>query len=873
MGKGDDRGADKRPYLQGLVGSLGGRKLVLDGRQVLGRDATQCQLVLEQAVVSRRHAEIEVDDCGRVTITDLGSSQGTFVNGTQVERHELRDGDRVGFGPGGIVAFTFHVPQKGDNTFRPKDAPASRAEVLRAQFIAAAQLSAGPKAAADSSVKADDGSAQVGHAGFAGQPSPRARPAEKAALGIGRAPDNDIILDALGVSRHHATLNYEGGAQPVLKDLGSTNGTFVNGRPLTESRPLKPHDLVFLGGFLLRVNGRDIKRHDLSASRITAREITKELGGREILKGISLALYPREFVGLMGPSGCGKSTLMDALNGLRPATSGTVHVNDLDLYQNFDALRRSIGYVPQHDVLHDVLTVERTLYYAAELRLPEATPPEELRRIVEEVIATVGLTEQHDTQFRQLSGGQQKRLSLAVELITKPNFIFLDEPTSPLDPETTENMMMLFRRLADEGRIVVMVTHKFEKFEEMHHVAILTKGGRLAYFGPPREALSYFGCREPSEIYKNIGGREPEELARAYRASPLYRRYVAGRIAETEELSRTSGRTPVMTGAVSLSSQGGTGRRFGIHQWLTLTNRYLEIKLKDRRNTALLLLQAPFIALVLATVTSSLNDAKTIFISAVIAIWFGANNAVREIVAESAIYTRERLVNLKIPSYVFSKFAVLSGIGLVQVLLFVGILVWRGRLSGGDFAQLTLILYLTLLAGVAMGLFFSALVNSTEKAMSILPLVLIPQLLLGGFIMPLSDFYINARTVKPATAAEFEHYESTKDEKPSPTRMPPDPVTKWDGLGGARYAADLIVARWSIEALSHAVSTGDVKAREKLPTQMSVVEYRHVFDGEDEDAVVTAYRRRVRIDAAVLAAFSGIFLLLTMWALKRKDVL
>lgn len=854
------------PYLKGLVGSLSGRRLALEGRQVLGRDATQCQLVLEQAVVSRRHAEFEVNIDGRVTITDLESRQGTFVNGERVERRELSDGDRVGFGPDGIVSFEFHGAGRGPAGPRG-GGPRSRSEALRAQFIAAAQLSAAgrPGAAGQPQHRPTPDVA-------APRPSPQAQAAPKPVLRIGRAPDNDVILDAPGVSRHHVSLTYDGGAQPAIADLGSTNGTFVNGQPLTERRLLYPHDLVFLGGFLLRVNGRDIKRHDLSASRIIARNVTKKLGGREILKGVSLALYPREFVGLMGSSGCGKSTLMDALNGLRPATSGTVHVNDLDLYRNFDALRRSIGYVPQHDVLHDVLAVERTLYYAAKLRLPEGTPPEELKRIVEEVIATVGLTEQRDTQFRQLSGGQQKRLSLAVELITKPSFIFLDEPTSPLDPETTENMMMLFRRLADEGRIVVMVTHKFEKFEEMHQVAILTKGGQLAYFGPPREALTYFGCREPGEIYRRIGGRDPEELARAYRASPLYQRYVDGRIAETDELTRTSGQTPVAVGA-GATSQGGAERRFGVRQWLTLTRRYLEIKLKDRRNTALLLAQAPFIALVLALVTNSLNDAKTIFISAIIAIWFGANNAVREIVAESAIYTRERLVNLKIPSYVFSKFAVLSGIGLVQVLLFVGILVWRDRLSGDDFVQLTLILYLTLLAGVALGLFFSALVNSTEKAMSILPLVLIPQLLLGGFIMPLRDFYVNARTGKPATADAFERYEKAKDDKPSPTRVPPDPVQKWEGLGGARYAADLIVARWSIEALSHAVSVRDEKAREKLPTQMSVAGYQRVFDGDDEDAVEAGYRRRVRLDMAALAAFGGLFLLLTMWALKRKDVL
>ncbi|HZI19282.1 MAG TPA: FHA domain-containing protein [Pyrinomonadaceae bacterium] len=870
------KGTNGGPYLQGLVGSLTGRRLALEGRQVLGRDAAECQLVLAQAVVSRRHAEFETDGLGRVVVTDLGSRQGTFVNGQRVERRELNDGDRVGFGPEGIVAFTFRAGSAAPTAGPPAPTaePGSRAEALRAQFMAAAQVAAGGSPAGTAAPPVPPAPPTPSRTAA---PPPAAAPprrAEKVVLNIGRAGDNDIVLEAPGVSRHHAALDYGGGAQPVLSDLGSTNGTFVNGQPLTEPRRLAPHDLVFLGGFLLRVQGREVKRHDLSASRITARDITKEIDGRPILRGISLALFPREFVGLMGPSGCGKSTLMDALNGLRPASSGSVHVNDLDLYRNFDALRRSIGYVPQHDVLHDVLTVERTLYYAAKLRLPDGTPSAELRRIVGEVIATVGLEEHRDAPFRRLSGGQQKRLSLAVELITKPNFIFLDEPTSPLDPETTENMMMLFRRLADEGRIVVMVTHKFEKFEEMHHVAILTKGGRLAYFGPPREALAYFGCREPGEIYRRIGARDPDELAREFRSSPHYRRYVSDRIAETEELTRTSGQTPLLAGAPAAA--GGAERRFGIRQWLTLTRRYLDIKLKDRRNTALLLAQAPFIAAILALITNSVNDAKTIFIAAVIAIWFGANNAVREIVAEVPIYTRERLVNLKIPSYVFSKFAVLSGVGLIQVLLFVGILVGFGRLSGEDFWRLTLVLYLTLLAGVSMGLLFSAAVSSTEKAMSVLPLILIPQLLLGGFLMPLEDLYRNARTGRPASVADYERFEEAKDRPPAGPRaaaVPPDPVQKFDGLGAARYAADAMIARWSIEALAHTVSIHDTEARDRLPASMTVRAYQKVFDGEDEETIGAAYRRRVLLDALALAAFSGLFLLLTMWALRRKDVL
>jgi ABC-type multidrug transport system ATPase subunit/pSer/pThr/pTyr-binding forkhead associated (FHA) protein len=868
MAQHDNQGAGGKAHLLGLVGTLAGRTIVIEGtRVVIGRDASQCHIVLEQSVISKHHAAFETDEQGRVTIIDLNSKQGTFVNGESVTRRELRDGDRLGFGLGGVVAFTF---RSACHRIDFSGIDVRRAAALYVPKEQSVPASLKPTVFGYSSNVAES------HAPVNATTILRA--AKLPVLRIGRAPDNDVVLDAPAVSRHHVVLTYGSSAQPVLTDLGSTNGTFINGEPLTEPRLLTPHDLISLGGFLLHVDGYSIKRHDLSASRITAQHITKEISHKTILKDISLAIYPREFIGLMGPSGCGKSTLMDALNGLRPATTGSVYVNDLDLYRNFDALRRSIGYVPQRDILHDALTVERTLHYAAKLRLPEEMPPDDVRRIVGEVIQTVGLQEQRRTAFRQLSGGQQKRLSLAFELITKPNFIFLDEPTSPLDPETTENMMLLFRRLADEGRIVVMVTHKFEKFREMHHVAMLTRGGRLAFFGPPDDALRYFDCREPGDIYHRISARDPEELSRAFQSSPQYQRYIAGRIAETQELARSTGQSHVSPA----SEQSGPERRLGIKQWLTLTQRYLEVKLKDKRNTLLLLVQAPIVAIILAIIVGdTLNDSKALFIAAIISIWFGTNNAVREIVSEMPIYIRERLVNLKIPSYVLSKFTVLSGLALIQCLLFVGILVGFGRFSKGDFIPLTLILYLTSLAGLAMGLFVSALVNSTEKAMSILPLILIPQLLLGGFLKPLDDLYVNARTGKPATSVEYQRYEDSKDKTSnSPakdarpmTTTPPDPITKYEGMGAAKVGSALMVARWSIEALAHEVSIDDEKARDQLPTRMTIAEYKRVSDGDPEEDITSAYWHRVVVDLSVLALFSIAFLALTMWALKRKDVL
>src|ERR1043165_2842236 len=887
----DDR--SPTPYLEGLVGQLAGSKFFIEGnRAVVGRDASQCQIVLTQSVISKVHAVFEVDDQQRVTLVDLGTKQSTYVNGEPIDRCQLHNGDRIWFGLAGVVAFTYHAAVPGLD-YRSVSSPEGVRNISRLV------ISTGPLADREeplqpvlprqvpfsqprSSVQIKSEHHQPAVVslppGISQKPSVGTmvlRAAQVPVVRLGRAPDNNFVLDAPSVSRYHAMLSYADGSQPIITDLGSTNGTFVNGEPLTEPRQLTASDLIFLGGFLLHVDGRTIKQHDLSASSITARNLTKEINGKTILKDVCLAISPREFVGLMGPSGCGKSTLMDALNGLRPATKGQVFVNDLDHYHNFNALRRSIGYVPQRDILHEALSVERTLYYAARLRLPEGTSSETMRGIVNEVIETVGLTEQRDNPFRQLSGGQQKRLSLGFELITKPSFIFLDEPTSPLDPETTENMMLLFRRLADEGRIVVMVTHKFEKFQEMHHIAMLTRGGRLAYFGPPRAALDYFGCKEPGDIYRYIGSHDPDELDRRFQASPDYERYIRSRIAETEHLSRT-------TGALALPpaiKQEGPERRFGFSQWWTLSSRYLDIKLKDKRNTLLLLAQAPIVALILGMIVrnSPVNDSKTLFISAIISIWFGANNAVREIVSESAIYVRERLVNLKIPSYVLSKFAILIGIALIQFLFFVAIIVGMGRLKTEDFFSVTLILYLTSLAGISTGLFLSAVVNSSEKAMSILPLVLIPQLLLSGFMVSIDDIYYNVTSGKPATEAQYRHYEETKDHPPqlAPGRppAPPEVIGKYDGLGAASYAAAPIVARWTLDALAHDASIEDKTARDRLATRMTIVGYQTVFDGKSEDQILSVYRARVAIDCGVLALFSFVFLGLTMWALKRKDVL
>lgn len=830
----------KAPQLVGDTGSLAGTKVDLSKpRVVVGRDKASCDFVLSQPFISKCHAAFDTDESGTTTVRDLGSKYGTYVNGDRVVERSLSDGDSLGFGPSGVIAFTYSA--NGEST---AETVLREAVPRSASFAAVAEPD---RVGSARDLPETDGSETV-------------RIATASVLNIGRAPDNEIVLNAAGVSRHHARLTIGKDSPPVLVDVGSTNGTYVNGELLREPRYLDPSDVIFLGGFLFTVDGRSIRQIDLSASRICALGLSKEIKGEVVMSDISLAVLPGEFVGIMGPSGCGKSTLMDALDGLQPAPVGSVFLGNLELYRNFNSVRRSIGHVPQHDILHDDLTVERTLLYAAHLRLPETASGSNIARVVSTVVDVVNLRHKLATPFRNLSGGEQKRLSIAIELITEPNFLFLDEPTSPLDPETTEDLMDRFRKLADQGRIVIMITHKFEKFQSMDQVAILAKGGHLAFFGPPEAALEYFSAKEPADIFRRMHQKTPDELSRQFRSSPQYHKYVHRRVVESRALTHDS----QSGGHARVAAPAKTSFQAELAQWWTLTQRFFEIKLKDRRNTALLLVQSPIIAMILVLISGDTkNDPKTLFIAAVIAVWFGANNAIREIVAEFPIYKRERRFSLRIPPYVLSKFAVLSVIGLVQAVTFVAILTAKHLLEWNDFTGVLSIFFLTTLGGISMALFFSAIVNSAEKALSILPLLLIPQLLLSGFLKPVETIYVSRNG--PVSAAVYDRSRAA-----GTSQIGAEPI---EGLGGARLLSGLVLARWSIDGLAHVVSLDDDVTRDRLASHLYVASYATVFDNNPESTVVAAYHRRTWLDLAILMAFSIGFLPLTMWALKRRDIL
>ncbi len=352
-----------------------------------------------------------------------------------------------------------------------------------------------------------------------------------AELTIGRKPDNTLVLSHPQVSAHHARVVREGGSYRIL-DLNSTNHVYINNQ-LTTNSLLKLGDEIRIGPYKLIYEGNQLTQYDESNFiRIDAHNLKKSGNNNvTLLNNISISIPPRKFVALVGGSGAGKSTLMDALNGLRPAQQGKVFYNGQDYYHNLAAFSTQIGYVPQEDIVHRDLTVERALYYAAKLRLPRDFTDEQIEQRIKEVLEDVEMTQRRKLLVKKLSGGQRKRVSIALELLANPSIFFLDEPTSGLDPGLDRKMMYLLRKLADKGHTIALVTHATNNINNCDYVCFLAQGGRLAYFGPPDEAKGYFGKNDFAEIYTSLEPTDenpdiPEEAEAKFKLSKEYQEYV-----------------------------------------------------------------------------------------------------------------------------------------------------------------------------------------------------------------------------------------------------------------------------------------------------------------------------------------------------------
>jgi len=730
----------------------------------LGRDP-EGEVVIDAAaaVVSRRHAEIKKSG-EQFVISDLKSFNGTLVKGKRItETVQLLDGDEIQLGAGGPL-LRLVDPAHPAPAQRAQGAPTPSQLAIPSAFGQIAAMARGETIVSTGSAsmppKTQPGSSQpqlLARLSFDTRPQ----------LSVGRAPDNDLRLDGLQISNHHARFARDNG-RVTVEDAGSTNGVYVNGERIGGRHPVQLSDVIQIGPFVLQADAHQgVAVYDTrSKTRIDTINITKVVTNRsgggsiKLLDDVGLTILPNEFVGMLGPSGAGKSTLMDSMNGMRPATSGNVLINNLDLYRHLDSLKQSIGYVPQDDIIHRELTVYRTLYYVARLRLSRDVSTREIDQIVSEVMDVTGLSERRDVPVGQLSGGQRKRVSIAVELITKPSVIFLDEPTSGLDPATEEKIMKLFRQIAESGRTVVLTTHAMENVKLFDKIVVLMRG-KLVFYGAPQEALAHVKAESFKDLYDKLEAPIDQQTA-AMPALPANatksqkqafkqrREQISEQVAEdwkrkfqTTEAYRRNVVEPLSVlprdGRGAAPPKRHTSVIDAVKQWGTLTRRYLEVLSRDKFNLLILFGQAPIIAFLTYLVVGEKSPRDfPYFMVALVSIWFGTSVASREIIRERAVYTRERMVNLRLLPYVGSKLFVLALIVSFQCLLLFGslkFLHYAGlmNLPGWAIPQLTVIL-ITAMVGLALGLFVSAMVKTSEMATSLVPLILIPQILFSGLV-------------------------------------------------------------------------------------------------------------------------------------------
>ena len=462
----------------------------------------------------------------------------------------------------------------------------------------------------------------------------------------------------------------------------------------------------------------------------------------------------------MGPSGAGKSTLMNVLNGYSPPFAGSVLINGRSLYQHFDEFRGLIGYVPQDDIIHSELTVREALFFSARLRLPADHNDHEIHKRIDSVLKQLGLVGIDNVLIgsptrKGISGGQRKRVNLAMELLTDPSVLFLDEPTSGLSSEDTLIVMQVLRQLANVGKTILLTIHQpsLEAFRLLDNVVVMSKDaggdsvGQLAYYGPAwPDSIEFFNPHSsssgtttpvtPDALLRGLATRSTETWKSRYQKSSQHRIFVRER----------AGKTATDAAAEQRRHRSDSART----QWSTLVRRTWAIKRRDVANTAILLAQAPVIAVLIVMVFGSKSAAEmtaenwsssahatsiSVFLMSLSAIWFGCSNAVREIVGEWPIYMRERMVNLRVPIYMAAKFTVLGGLCLFQCAALLGIVHWGNGLHGSWTVMFGL-LTLSSLLGLAIGLAVSALAKTSEVAIGLLPLILLPMVILGGVMQP-----------------------------------------------------------------------------------------------------------------------------------------
>ncbi len=762
----------------------------------LGRDPQEVDLLLPDswAVVSRIQARFKrinneywIYD-GRDDVN--ASSNKLFINNTVItpkDGYKLKDGDEVKIGqdPQNWVTITYHNPNDRASKITPKQKSIS---LLNRSVL------------------------------------------------LGRDPSATLLLDAPTVSRRHATIDLDNQGRYIVRDY-SANGIFIDNQKVTGEGILNRGNRLRIGPFTFILQGDDLVLVDEGDNiRLDAENLMKIVRDKAknplvILNHISLPIEPNQFVAIVGGSGAGKSTLLKTLLGIEPTTSGQVYLNGESLRDNFNIYRNQIGYVPQFDIVHKDLTVVEVLVYGAKLRLP---PDIDLYPTIDRTLEQVELSERKDTLVKDLSGGQLKRVSIALELLADPKLFFLDEPTSGLDPGLDKKMMELLQKLSQQGRTIVLVTHATNNIKLCDRLVFLGQGGNLCYFGSPSDCLQYFGVKNEdfADIYISLEDKERVLLAaERFKVSPDYARNIEARINNKFQTSK----------GIPKKVKSSFLRQIGV-----LSQRYLTLILRDRTSLILYLITGPIGIVLISLVLRGQNpflladDAtldiaskaaplalRVLFVISSACLWVGLASSLQEIVKESAIYTRERLINLGLFNYICSKLLVLSLISLAQSLL-ISLTVLVGFKHPNSellpwFLGLFVTTFLTIFSSINLGLMVSATVRNITQANSALPLLLIPQIIFAGVLFNL------------------------------------------DNIG--KYLSWLMISRWSIGSYGVLVGVEKMIAKAQQLNSFNVA-----LPFEDSNRVYDLSWSNLLINWGMLGVHTIVYLLITCWLQKRKDV-
>ncbi|MEW1929839.1 FHA domain-containing protein [Streptomyces sp. NPDC088360] len=783
-----------------LVLELNGRTWTLDPSRsyTLGRDP-QGDLALDDARVSWRHATISWSGRSWV-IEDHGSTNGTFVQGQRIHQMEIGPGSAVNLGnatdgprlnvsgsasgAAAVSAPQQAAPQQAAPHQAAQQAPAHQAPQHQAPqhhgqqggpgWAAQASQQQAPQYQAQQQMPQQQGWPQPqqqaqhqkpqqpqvpqqqgpGSGGVAGAPpvygdrSPTTF--HQLALGrkmrIGRALENELVVSDLQVSRHHAEFTATPDGRFEIHDLGSHNGTYINGQPVAKSGTalIGPNDIVSVGHSTFRLVGDRLEEFvDTGEISFSARHLTVTVdGGKDILKDVSFGVPEKSLIAVIGPSGSGKSTLLKALTGYRPANKGDVLYDNRNLYKQFAELRQRIGLVPQDDILHKELTVKKALKYAAKLRFPSDTSEQEREQRIDEVLRELKLDIHKEKKVTSLSGGQRKRVSVALELLTKPSLIFLDEPTSGLDPGMDRDVMQLLRGLADDGRTVLVVTHSVAELAICDKLLVMAPGGSVAYFGPPEEALNFFGYSTWADVFSAFENYRDYDWAGRWKGSQHYQMYAA----DIDAVAAQSVHMPPPQAIRPPKPQG-----WGSQLW-TLIRRYTSVIASDKGFLGLMVILPAVLGIVSVVIPAEFGlgppkppvkfngDAGTIMLILAVGMCFsGAANSVRELIKERVIYERERATGLSRSAYLMSKVIVLGVITALQGVIICGIgFATRDLPEEGlifpPAVEICLVIIALGFTSMMFGLVISSLVKTAEKTMPLLVMFAIVQVVFTGVL-------------------------------------------------------------------------------------------------------------------------------------------